>query len=152
MAWEFLGSGGVINAGEIGNYVSQIPAGNYARLSFDLRASPAGWMVDQIRNILVNAGVPGVQVSTGSPVLNVDWLIEEPVTGIAMEPLTAIAIILSAIAVILLLVIGWSVWNSIPGSIKGVTATILFVGGGLLLLAYALSKFKGGQKYGTTTS
>ena len=146
MAWEFLGEGGVVDAGAIGAYVDQVPDGNYARLAFDLRASPAGWMVEQIQNILRTADVPGVRVSTGSPVLNVDWIVNRGVAGsISMEPLTAVAIIIAAIAVILLLVIGWSVWTAVPSGLKGMTATLVLIGGAILAAAISYSLFR--RKY-----
>ena len=147
--WEQLGSGSVVDAGSIYTYVSQIPNGNTARLTLNLRTSLAGSVVNGIQDALHAAGLTSAQVSTGSPILNVDWLVEgnNISGGISQDPLTDIAIIIGAIAVIAILVTGWAVYRSVPSTLRNGVLTLLLVGGGLLLIAVALNKVGiGGKK------
>ena len=97
MAWQLEGSGSVIDAGAIGGLLQRAPNGQ-ALLQMDLRTSIAGSVVTFIQNTLADAGVPGVQVYTGSPILNIQWENESGISGISqMDPLTAIAIIVGAL-------------------------------------------------------
>lgn len=140
MAWEELGAGNVMDVGSIGQYVDQIADGEYARLRFDLRASPAGWMVEQIQSKLDSAGVPGARVTTGSPVLNIDWIVKrEDKSGISMEPLTAVAIIVAAVVVLAIVIIGWSVWRSQPAIVQSGMIMV----GAIVFLVLALASVKG---------
>ena len=149
MAWEELGSGGVMDAGAIGSYVGMIPNGEMARLSFDLTASPTGWMVSEIQSLCG----PHIKVSTGSPIINFDWQVQRGMSGTItqLDPLSAVAIIIGALAVILFLIIGWSVWHSIPTAVKGGVSTLLIIGGVVLGAALLINQFRGGKSNGRTT-
>ena len=140
MAWELLGSGNVLGAGEIANYVSQVPDNTRVKVAFNLRASPAGWMIDQLQNTLENQGVPGVKVSTGSPIINISWVhnpaVSSRVSSIALAPLTAVAIILAALAVIAVVIIGWLVYKDVPAAFK--PAVVIGVIALASLLVYSL--------------
>jgi len=142
MAWQLEGSGNVIDAGAIGGLLQRAPNGQ-ALLQMDLRTSIAGSVVTGIQNTLANAGVPGVQVYTGSPILNIQWENESGISGISqMDPLTAIAIIVGALVVIAVLIIGWRLYSAIPAPIAHSLVTILAVGGVALLLLSILVKGK----------
>jgi len=146
VSYQEIGSGGVVNAGEISNIVSTVPSNTRVLLQLDLTASPAAWIVNQIQNTLANAGVPGVKVSTGSPVLNISW-IHDPITApvnpvgkIALDPLTAIAIIVAAVAAVAIVVIGWRMYEEVPSALQ----PALLIGGLILAggLVYAYIKSK----------
>jgi hypothetical protein len=142
MSWQLEGSGSVLDAGAIGNLLQQAPNGQ-ALLQMDLRTSIAGSVVTQIQNTLSNAGVPGVQVYTGSPILNIQWENESGISGISqMDPLTAIAIILGVLLAAALIIIGWRLYSVIPAPIAHSLVTILAVGGVALLLLSILTKGK----------
>jgi len=140
--WQEIGAGNVLNATQVANVVNTVPDNTRVRLTLNLRASPAGWMVDQIQNTLENEGVPGVKVSTGSPVLNISWIhnpaISSGISRISLAPLAIVAIIIVALAAVAISVIGWLVYKDVPTALK--PAVII---GGLALvgiLAYALIK------------
>jgi hypothetical protein len=110
-------------------------------------------MVDQLRNVLVDAGVPGVRVGTGSPVINISW-IHNPATEAhypmttSIGPLAVVAIIISAIAVIAVVVIGWRMYEDTPNIINSIFSNPWVIGlsatGIITLGAIAISRLKSG--------
>lgn len=125
MAWQQIGSGGVLDAGTILSLEeNDVPEGGLARLALDMRVSPGAALISAIKSALDASGVPDNQVYAGSPVLNVVWR-----KGFEWT-LVVIAIILLLVAVIL--IIGWRFFKENP-----VTANVLvFVG--LALVGVAL--------------
>jgi hypothetical protein len=141
LAWEEIGSGGIIDSFAISNLLNQIPGSK--RVLLQLTESPAGWIVDEVRNSLVAAGVPGVEVYTGSPELNISWINQPEISSraIAIGPLAIIGIIMVAIAAIIVFVIGWKLYQDL-GSLGPVLlpfAAIAVIG---LIAAVAYSKFR----------
>lgn len=139
--YQEIGSGGVVDALSIANLVEQVPDNTRVMLQLDLTASPAAWIVNQVQNSLISAGVPGARVTTGSPVLNISWINDPaPVARIALDPLTAIAIIVAAVAAVAIVVIGWRMYEEVPSALQ----PWLLVGGlilaGGLVFAYIKSK------------
>ena len=144
---DLVGAGSSLTAADIAGYVDQIPAGGNVRLQFDLRSSLGASVVNGIQDT-VNAAGLNAMVSTGSPILNFDW-VKEAVSAegsIGQDPLTDIAIILAAIVVIAVLIIGWRVYESLSPIGKDITKyalVILVAGAAVLLLASAIGKIKG---------
>jgi hypothetical protein len=138
--WEELGSGNVLNATQISNLISGVPDNTRVQLTLNLRASPAGWMVTQLQNDLASQGIPGVKVSTGSPILNISWIhnasVSSQISGIALGPLAIVAIIVVALAVIAVVVVGWLVYKDVPTVLKPavIVAGIALIG----LIVYAV--------------
>jgi hypothetical protein len=143
--WQEIGSGTVLSSPEIADLLGQVPGDTRVQLTLDLTASPGAWVVNELQNVLSAAGVPGVHVSTGSPVLNISWLHNPgvPYRGarvVAMDPFTAVAIILASLAVIAIVVLGWRLYQDVPTVLK--PAVII---GGLAvvgIIAYALARSK----------
>ncbi len=144
MSWQEVGNGNILDAGTISDYVARMPDGSQVLLEIDLRASPAAWMVDQIRQKLEPYGV---SVDSGSPVLLFQWNKESSeVSRIAIDPITLITVIIVALAVIAVAVIGWRIFQSVPEPLKGPLATFLIVGGlaavALIAISYARRSFR----------
>jgi len=141
MAWETLGSGNVLEAGSITPVINTAQPNSYVRLVFDLSSSPAGWMIDSLRDALDTAGLTNVDVFSGSPSIVFQWFHEGTIEGrIGYAPLVIVAVILVALAVIGIVIIGWRVLNQTSASITVPLLALAGVAGATALLVYLIKR------------
>ena len=152
MSEVLIGSGGVLDANQIASLISQnLKNGERAKLQIDLTRSPTAEFVNWLQDRLESENIPGVQVSTGSPILNISWIhYNDPVGYNPDDPdgpvmwiqvVMAVAAIIVSIAVIIALVIGWRIYKDIPDIVKGPLISGVLIAGIILTLAIAYRKF-----------
>ena len=131
MSWQQIASGGVVDLAYLSQYENSIPEGTKGWLQLQLSAPITQSMVDRLKSALVQAGVEDVQVTTGSPVLNITFRKGFPW-------LAVIAAIILAMAIIAILVIGWKLFKEvIPEGAQFPVAIVLIAIAGLVAFGYA---------------
>ena len=107
MAWEQVGSGGLLDATELGYYEETfIPEGQRGLLQLDLRMPIPQSIVSQLQSQLRDRGVTEAQVSTGSPVLNISWRHGFPF-------LAVIVAIVLGLVILAVLITGWRLFKEV---------------------------------------
>lgn len=133
--WKEVAKGGVIDLYSGMQYYEQfIPEGSGVVCRFNLRQSLSPSMVDTLQQRLEAAGVKDVEVTTGSPVLNVFFTKGFP----------WLAIIVAIILVIAVLIISWKLLVWIEEVASGSTRLIVWGALGIVgvLLLGAIVKTK----------
>ena len=110
MAWEEVAEGGVLNLGNVSQYESQLEEGSRNWLQLSLRMPVSAGVAADLENILHEAGVENVQVTTSSPVLNIYF-------NKGFPWLAVIAAIIIASLVVAALVISWKLFTEVPWAI-----------------------------------
>lgn len=129
MAYELLGSGGILDAIQIGNYESYIAEGERGLLELDLRLPVSQSIASQLESQLKSRGIPGVSVRTASPMLQISWLKGFPW-------LVVIVAAVLALIVLAILIVGWRLYHEVVVTTGGAGGATL-LGGGILLLVVA---------------
>ncbi len=125
--WKEVAEGGVIDLYSGMRYYDQfIPEGSKVLCRFNLRTSLSPTTVNTLEQKMKDAGVKDVKVTTGSPVLNIEFTKGFP----------WLATIVAAVLIIAALIISWKIFIWIeevaPGGMK------LLLWGGLGLIAVLL--------------
>ncbi len=107
MSWKQVATGGVINLVNLPNYENELAEGSTNWLRLNLRLPVSQGVADDLENLLEEAGVEGVKVTTNSPVLNIYFRKGFPW-------LAVIAAIILASLVVAALVISWRLFTDIP--------------------------------------
>ncbi len=110
MAWQEVAEGGVFDLINLGQHESQLEEGSRNWLQLSLRMPVSAGVAADIENILREAGVEGVRVTTSSPVLNIYF-------NKGFPWLAVIAAIILASLVVAALVISWKLFTEVPGAI-----------------------------------
>jgi hypothetical protein len=147
MSTTLLGSGNVLDAAQIQSLLVGAPSNQRVLLQVDMSVSPGANVVNWLQSELISKGVPGVEVSTGSPILNISWINTSGVSAYSgpamLAPIAIVAIILAAIAVIALVVLGWRLFSVIPDSLKAPLIIAGVAALAILGLVIAYRKFRG---------
>lgn len=126
MAWEEIGNGNPLELyGGMAYYDRMIPEGGRAMLQLNLRLPVSSSIARQIENALKAAGVPGVRVTTASPILKVYFTKGFPW-------LVAIVGVLLTIAVLAILIVSWQLFKEI-GPVS--TSLMMIAGIGAVAIA-----------------
>ena len=126
MSYEFIASGGILEAGQLNGLDDYLEEGQRGKLELDLRATPSSSIVAQLQNVLKQKGVEDVRVSTGSPILRIEYRKGFPWLAII------VAAVLGIIA-LAILIIGWRFFREVvPEGLQPL------VGTGLLILLIAI--------------
>lgn len=110
MAWEQVAEGNVFQLANLSQYESQLEEGSRNWLQLSLRLPVTAGLAADLENILRDAGVENVRVTTNSPVLNIyfkkgyPWLI-------------VIAAIILASLGLAILVTSWKLFTEVPWAI-----------------------------------
>ena len=107
MAWEEVAEGGVIDLPNIVGYEGQLEEGSSNLLQLFLRLPVTQGVATDLENALLEAGVEGVKVTIGSPILNIYFKKGFPW-------LAVIAGIILASLVVVALVITWKLFTMVP--------------------------------------
>ncbi len=133
--WKEIADGGVVDLYSGMQYYEQfIPEGSKVRVRFNLRQSLSPSMVDNLQQRLEDAGVKDVQVTTGSPILDVSFTKGFP----------WLTIVIAIVLIIAVLIISWKLLIWLEETVPGATRLVLWAGAGLVgvLLLGALVKTK----------
>ena len=133
--WEELASGGVIDLYSGMQYYEQfIPEGSRVLCRFNLRQALSPSAVDDLQERLEAAGVEDVEVTTGSPILDISFTKGFP----------WLAIVIGIVLVIAVLIISWKLLLWIEEVAPGATKLIVWGALGLVgvLLLGAVVKTK----------
>ena len=136
MAWEQVATGSLFDAVNIEQYEGFIGEGNRAQLQLDLRYDVGSTIANQLRSQLIARGIPGVEVTRGSPRLNITWRKGFPWLAVV------VAIIL-ALAILAIIILAWRLFREIvPEGLQPIVGTMLLVGGAALaaVVAYKVVK------------
>lgn len=131
MGYELLGSGGLLDAGQIVQYDNYIGEGQRALVELDLRLPVSAGVAQELENKLKQAGVEDVRVTTASPLVRIYFRKGFPW-------LAVIVAAVAAMAILAVLVVGWRIFREIvPESLQpivGSAALLLLMGLGIMLL------------------
>ena len=121
--WEEIADGGVVDLYSGMQYYEQfIPEGSKVRVRFNLRQSLSPSMVDNLQQRLEDAGVKDVQVTTGSPILDVSFTKGFP----------WLTIVIAIVLIIAVLIISWRLLIWLEETVPGATRLVLWAGVGLV--------------------
>ncbi len=133
MGYELVGSGSLLDALSMMQYDEFLDEGQKGLLELDLRVPVGSSLVSQLETSLRQQGVEDVKVSTGSPLLRIEYRKGMPWLAII------VAAVLGIIA-LALLIIGWrffrEVMDVIPDQFKGVAAGAIIIA--VLLVSVAV--------------
>ena len=131
--WEEVAEGGVLDLYSGMRYYEQfIPEGSKVLCRFNLRTSLSPTTVNTLEQKMKDAGVKDVKVTTGSPILNVQFTKAFP----------WLAAVVAVVLIIAALIISWKILIWVEEVAPGGTKLILW--GGLGLVAVLLiSKISG---------
>ncbi len=134
--WEEVAEGGVIDLYSGMRYYDRfIPEGSKVLCRFNLRTSLSPTTVNTLEQKMKDAGVKDVKVTTGSPVLNVEFTKGFP----------WLATVVAAVLIIAVLIISWKILIWVEETVPGGTKLLLW--GGLGLVAVLLiSQVRGAAK------
>lgn len=128
--YEIVAQGGVLDIEQLKYSEDYLAEGQRGMIQFDLRASPSSSMVAELENILKQKGVEDVKVSTGSPLLKIEFRKGFPWLAII------VAAVLGLI-VLAILIISWRLYRELfpeglpaavnVGLIVGVLAVIAII-------------------------
>ena len=107
MAWQEVAEGGVLDLTNLGQYESQLDEGSSNLLQLFLRMPVTPGVAADLENLLREAGVEGVRVTTSSPILNIYFKKGFPW-------LAVIAAIILASLVVVALVVSWRLFTMVP--------------------------------------
>ena len=132
MAYELVGSGGILDAAELSQYEASLAEGQRGLLELDLRLPVSASVAAQLENELRQRGVLDVSVSTASPMLRVSWRKGFPW-------LAVIAAVVLGLVILAILIIGWRIFREVvPKGLQPLVGTGLIVAGialvGLIVL------------------
>lgn len=105
--WQEVAEGGALDLINLGQYESELDEGSSNLLQLILRLPVTQGVATDLENILREAGVEDVRVTTGSPILNIYFKKGFPWLAI-------IAAIILASLVVAALVITWKLFTMIP--------------------------------------
>lgn len=132
MAYELIGSGGILDAVELSSYESQLAEGDKALIELDLRLPVSQGIASELAEKLRQAGVQGVSVTTASPLLRIYFKKGFPW-------LAVIAAAVLGLIVLAILIIGWRLFKDVvPVGLQPIVAglgLILIIVLGIILLA-----------------
>ena len=111
MAWQEVAEGGVLDLTNLGQYESQLDEGSSNWLQLFLRMPVTPGVAADLENLLREAGVEGVRVTTSSPILNIYFKKGFPW-------LAVIAAIILASLVVAALVVSWKLFTMVPEAIR----------------------------------
>lgn len=125
--WKEIAEGGPLDLYSGMRYYDQfIPEGSKVLCQFNLRTSLSPTTVNTLEQKMKDAGVKDVKVSTGSPILNVQFTKGFP----------WLATVVAAVLIIVALIISWRILIWVEEAAPGGTKLILW--GGLGLVAVLL--------------
>lgn len=104
--WQTVAEGDVFDLASLNQYESSFAEGQRGLLSLQLRTPATQEMADYLESALVSAGVEGVKVTTGSPVLNV--LFKKGFPWLAV-----IATTILALSILAVLIVGWRLFKEV---------------------------------------
>lgn len=132
VAYELIGSGGILDAVELSSYESQLAEGDKALIELDLRLPVSQGVASELAEKLRQAGVQGVSVTTASPLLRIYFKKGFPW-------LAVIAAAVLGLIVLAILIIGWRLFKDVvPVGLQPIVAglgLILIIVLGIILLA-----------------
>ena len=106
MAWEFIASGGILEAWQLSQYEGYLPEGDRGMLELDLRLPVSQSVALELETQLKQAGVEEVSVTTASPMLRITFRKGFP--WLAVIAATILAMIILAV-----LIVGWRLFKEI---------------------------------------
>ena len=141
MTWQKIASGGLLDATDIEQYERDIAEGQRGLLELDLRAPVPQSVVSEFQAKLQEHGVLEAQVTTGSPLLRVQWR-----KGFPFLPVI-LAIILG-IVVLAILIIGWRLFKEVfPSGVSPVVSGSMVIGL-VIIAAVVLVSMARRKRYG----
>jgi hypothetical protein len=132
MSWEQIGSGSILDTGDLKNLERSISEGQKGMLELDLRVSPGQSIIDELQSQLQAHGVTEAKVTSGSPILRIEY----------RKGFPWVAVIVAIILVLAILIIGWRFFREIVQSVGPAIAGGILIAGviGLVLLSVAIAK------------
>lgn len=126
MAYQLMGSGGIVDVGQFGNLESYLGEGDRGLVELDLRLPVSQGVAQSLEGKLRDRGIEGVRVSTASPMLRIYFTKGFPWLAVIA------AVILAAIT-LAILIIGWRIYKEVvPEGLQPIVGAIGSIG--LLLL------------------
>ena len=132
MAYEFIASGGLLDATQFSSYESRLAEGDRALLELNLRLPVSQGVANELESKLKQAGVKDVRVTTASPLLRIYFTKGFPW-------LTVIAAIILGILMLVIMITGWSLFKQVMPKelipVVGTLGLVVLIGLGIMLLA-----------------
>ena len=114
MAFQFIGSGGLLDATELSSYESQLAEGDRALLELDLRLPVSASVAQTLEDQLKQRGIPEVRVVTASPMLRIYW----------RKGFPWLFVIATLVLLLAILIIGWRLFKEVAAVIPPVPLSI----------------------------
>ena len=127
MAWEEVAEGPSWSLFGLSQYENELEESSYNWLQLNLRLPVTQGVAQEVENLLRDAGVEGVKVSTASPVLNIYFKKNPPWLAI-------IAAIALASIVLAALIVGWKLFTYVGEIAPNVVPLLAIAGIGVLTL------------------
>jgi hypothetical protein len=103
MTWEMVSSGSILDAAQMQDYDGFLAEGQRGKLEVDLSFVPGADIVNWLQSEMLNRGVTDARVSTGSPMLNIEF----------RKTFFWLPVIAALVLILAILIVGWRFFREI---------------------------------------
>jgi hypothetical protein len=132
--WQLVGTGGVVDLGDLAAYEGSIPEGDMFQVSLQLRTAADASIGQSIKSQMLQRGIPNADVQTSGNTMRIygrkgfPWL-------------AVIAAIILAALVLVIILVSWNLFKKVvPVGLQGTIGTVAIIGIVILLIGFGTSQ------------